>query len=71
MSEYRLRVFYEKMFIAYIDECGLDSDMWDYCKAGSILFNIAKSHNFKWPTAFDELSKGQMSAIVRDTIWKY
>ena len=26
---------------------------------------------FKWPTAFDELSKGQMSAIVRDTIWKY
>ena len=44
------------MFIAYIDECGLDSNMWNYCKAGLILFNIAK---------------GQMSAIVRDTVWKY
>lgn len=41
MSNYKSREFYEKMFIAYIDECGLD------------------------------LPKGQMSAIVRDTVWKY
>jgi hypothetical protein len=71
MSNYKSREFYEKMFIAYIDECGLDSNMWNYCKAGLILFNIAKGHNFEWPTAFDDLPKGQMSAIVRDTVWKY
>lgn len=71
MSNYKSREFYEKMFIAYIDECGLDSNMWNYCKAGLILFNIAKGHNFEWPAAFDDLPKGQMSAIVRDTVWKY
>jgi hypothetical protein len=71
MSNYKSREFYEKMFIAYIDECGLDSNMWNYCKAGLILFNIAKGHNFEWPTAFDDLPKGQMSGIVRDTVWKY
>lgn len=71
MSNYKSREFYEKMFIAYIDECGLDSNMWNYDKAGLILFNIAKGHNFEWPTAFDDLTKGQMSAIVRDTVWKY
>lgn len=71
MSNYKPREFYEKMFIAYIDECGLDSNMWNYCKAGLILFNIAKECNFEWPTAFDDLPKGQMSAIVRDTVWMY
>lgn len=71
MSNYKPREFYEKMFIAYIDECGLDSNMWNYCKAGLILYNIAKDCNFEWPTAFDDLPKGQMSAIVRDTVWKY
>ena len=71
MMNYKPREFYEKMFIAYIDECGLDSNMWNYCKAGLILFNIAKDCNFEWPTAFDDLPKGQMSAIVRDTVWKY
>lgn len=71
MSNYKSREFYEKMFIAYIDECGLDSNMWNYCKAGLILFNIAKECNFEWPIAFDDLPKGQMSAIVRDTVWKY
>ena len=30
MSNYKPREFYEKMFIAYIDECGLDSNMWNY-----------------------------------------
>ena len=71
MENYRSREFYEKMFIEYIDDCELDANAWNYCKAGLILFNIGKEHNFEWPTAFDDLPKGQMTAIVRDTVWQY